>query len=295
MRPQKGDEEAKEEERSPAEKDKNDGEFNEEWKEYQSSGKWGNLSLSDIIIAVVVLIICIVGILVVVFVVFADGSSSDSDPSSAFASPTMAPTLSDAGRREEGLQLIRFVSPETSFPDTPEELANGVSAVAQRRAAKWVIWDDDTPVTDEFFLFRYALATLYFSTDGPNWADNQNWLTSPDTCSWNGLVCSFGDLIDIDLSDNNLNGPIPVELSLLFQVKVFRMMNNKLSGVIPYEHFAMIDDLTTLRLDNNPGLVGQLSLDLLKNGNICECVCVCVCVCVILFCIIVINIECLLS
>mmetsp|Transcript_10707 Transcript_10707/g.16328 ORF Transcript_10707/g.16328 Transcript_10707/m.16328 type:complete len:319 (-) Transcript_10707:430-1386(-) len=257
-----------------------EGEFDEEWKEYNESGNWGNLSTTDVVIAIVVLFLSGCGIVVLFFFVFR-GDDRSSSMAVAVVGPTMAPTLTETARRDEGFRLIKSLSPEISFPDTPDGLlpppsntasttsttTASSSSTPQQRAAKWILWQDDTPVTSEFFLFRYALATIFYSTSGVDWYVNVNWLTPEDTCNWSGIVCSYGELIDIDLSDINMVGPIPPEIGLLYRVKIFRLMDNKLTGNIPYAHFAQVDDLTTLRLDNNPGLVGQLSLDLLKNGN----------------------------
>lgn len=47
---------------------------------------------------------------------------------------------------------------------------------------------------------RQALVALYHATDGDNWIDNSNWLTS-DINSWHGVVStSFSFLVTIDLS-----------------------------------------------------------------------------------------------
>ena len=62
----------------------------------------------------------------------------------------------------------------------------------QQLAAKWIADEDafffqmpDTETTkNNRFIERYALAVLYYSTDGPNWADHLNFLEPIDHCGW---------------------------------------------------------------------------------------------------------------
>jgi hypothetical protein len=65
---------------------------------------------------------------------------------------------------------------------------------------------------------RYALATLFFSTNGASWNDNSTWMSDEDECLWynSGLsVCTNGSVEVLDLLSNNLVGTIPNELALL--------------------------------------------------------------------------------
>lgn len=36
---------------------------------------------------------------------------------------------------------------------------------------------------------RYALATLYYSTNGNSWKNNEGWLEPVDECTWAGVTC----------------------------------------------------------------------------------------------------------
>jgi hypothetical protein len=65
---------------------------------------------------------------------------------------------------------------------------------------------------------RYALATLFFSTDGTNWTSNKNWMSDDNECGWyNGFatLCTSGSVDTLYLESNNLIGTIPNELALL--------------------------------------------------------------------------------
>ena len=60
---------------------------------------------------------------------------------------------------------------------------------------------------------RAALVALYNATDGPNWANNENWLTDAPLGEWYGArTGAAGRVWDLDLFDNDLTGPIPPEL-----------------------------------------------------------------------------------
>jgi hypothetical protein len=91
----------------------------------------------------------------------------------------------------------------------------------QFAAMEWLRSTDNTGVyTDRRFLARYALATLYYSTNGKDWKNSTKWLTKSHECNWfyanpNSTSCDDRNFIQIDLTENNLQGTLPSELSLL--------------------------------------------------------------------------------
>jgi hypothetical protein len=75
---------------------------------------------------------------------------------------------------------------------------------------------------DRIFLQRYALATLYYSTEGNNWIASDSWLTNATECEWYSssqqpaLICDADrNILELNLANNNLRGTIPAELALL--------------------------------------------------------------------------------
>ena len=83
---------------------------------------------------------------------------------------------------------------------------------------------------------RDALMALFDSTGGPNWTDNTGWGAGyPCDSAWHGLTCGADGVTWLDLSYNQLSGPIPAELGNLSSLVGLALNNNQLSGSIPAE------------------------------------------------------------
>ena len=92
----------------------------------------------------------------------------------------------------------------------------------QFAAMKWIRTPNNAGIySDRRFLTRYALASLYFSTRGAEWTTSSGWLTPAHECDWfsgrpNSPSCDDeGNIVEIDLTENNLQGTLPPELTLL--------------------------------------------------------------------------------
>ncbi len=128
-----------------------------------------------------------------------------------------------------------------------------------------------------------ALSALYNATNGDNWT--QKWdLSDCDVCSWIGVGCDpLTKRVDvIFLADNNLTGKIPPEIGEIRNLLNLNLSSNQLSGIIPTEIenltpvLGFITGLRFLSLDNNqlsgpiPEAIGKLSggsiLDLSNNN-----------------------------
>ena len=112
---------------------------------------------------------------------------------------------------------------------------------------------------------RAALVALYNATDGPNWVDNENWLTDAPLGDWYGVRTDASGRVDrLDLSENNLTGSIPPELGNLASLDLLYLYGNGLTGPIPPE-LAHLTELTSLDLADNelsgsfPAELGQLA------------------------------------
>lgn len=63
-------------------------------------------------------------------------------------------------------------------------------------------------------LERQALVAFYNALDGPNWYDNKNWCSDKPVGEWYGVaIDEYGYVSRLSLSDNNLSGTLPSELS----------------------------------------------------------------------------------
>jgi hypothetical protein len=136
--------------------------------------------------------------------------------------------------------------------------------------------------SEEQILRRYALATLYYSTNGSEWTRNELWLSNEDECDWYSRsrnACGLGrNFQRLELYFNNAQGTLPPELALLSntlermdisggpqrtltgslpaefgeltQLKVFRLQDNDLSGSIPSK-YSTWSNLELIGLSNN--------------------------------------------
>ena len=112
---------------------------------------------------------------------------------------------------------------------------------------------------------RTALEALYTATDGPNWTDNTNWLSTAPLGDWSGVTTdSAGHVTELNLSNNNLIGTIPAEVGQLVNLAQLYLRLNALSGPIPAE-VGQLTQLRRLNLNYNalsgpiPAEVGQLT------------------------------------
>ena len=91
---------------------------------------------------------------------------------------------------------------------------------------------------------RAALTALYNSTDGPNWDNNENWLSDKPLEEWNGVTTnSDGEVIGITLFWNGLSGQLPAALGDLSNLGKLYLYGNQLTGRVP----AQLANLTSLR------------------------------------------------
>ncbi len=110
---------------------------------------------------------------------------------------------------------------------------------------------------------RAALEALYEATDGPNWTNNENWLTDAPLSEWHGVAVSGGSdrrVTGLNLRDNDLTGPIPPELVNLASLQSLHLNSNGLTGPIPPE-LVNLASLQSLHLGGN-GLTGPIPPEL---------------------------------
>ena len=140
---------------------------------------------------------------------------------------------------------------------------------------------------------RVALGRLYRATNGPDWTQNTNWLTNAPVADWHGVTVGlFGQLVILDLNDNNLDGSLPMDVGQLWPLEELNLGSNRISGEIPatigkLEYlgklnlsdnqlsgeipagFGRLEELEVLALDRNE-LTGELPAELGNLANLRE-------------------------
>lgn len=94
-----------------------------------------------------------------------------------------------------------------------------------------------------------ALKDLYEATAGLNWNNKTNWLT-PDLAYWYGVTIDKGDVIGLDLNNNNLVGTVPDSIGNLTQLKHLFLSKNQLSGDLP-QKLALLTNCTQFKFSDN--------------------------------------------
>ena len=107
------------------------------------------------------------------------------------------------------------------------------------------------PAPGSVALDRAALVALYEVTDGPNWFNSANWLTSSPIGEWHGVTTDRdGRVVGLDLLRNRLTGSIPEELASLARLESLNLGGNDLSGPFPV-WLGNLTRLEALTLDSN--------------------------------------------
>lgn len=118
-----------------------------------------------------------------------------------------------------------------------------------------------------------ALHDLYQKTNGEQW--NSSWNLDTPIDQWEGVTVKDGHVVGLDLSDNNLDGEIPMTLVNLRHLNHLNLSGNKLTGKLP-NGMRRWETLRSLNIANNllEGTVpkgfskmGQLKYLQLANNN----------------------------
>ena len=204
----------------------------------------------------VAFILFVVGIVVAVVLLVSDddgsnpantdtGNPDDDNDSGSRSNATPAPTSSPS------------VSPApTSLFDRMFDLLSAYSGEAvlletttpQYQALQWVLGDVQAgDWSDDVILERYALASLFHSTEGGRWLDITEFVVPLSYCDWGGVGCKDGLLTSVTLPSQNLLGTLPPEIGVLTSLVSLDLSNNRLTGSIPTE-IGFLTDLEVLQI-----------------------------------------------
>ena len=94
-----------------------------------------------------------------------------------------------------------------------------------------------------------ALTAFYNSTGGPNWTNNENWLSDTPMNDWFGVTIDVNSRVTaLNLTNNNLQGSLPPEIVGLSNLKTLNLAgNDRLIGQLPEELKAL--SLESLNLE----------------------------------------------
>ena len=100
-----------------------------------------------------------------------------------------------------------------------------------------------------------SLDDLYTATHGADWVSNTGWVTAAagsetDYCTFQGVSCYIGNVTQLYLGNNHLNGTIPASLGSLTQLNMLLLQNNNLSGTLP-DSLSSLTGVTSLYISNN--------------------------------------------
>ena len=176
-------------------------------------------------------------------------------------------------------------SPSSSAPPTDMPTLADVTSTPQSSAGTQTGSSFDCQNIEEISVEEcQALVTLYETTGGDHWLDNTGWLADRTPCSWYGVICQQGHVVELQLyynqlvgslspeiekiahlkslylDANQLSGPLPPEIGNLTELEVARLGRNQFSGSIPAE-IANLKKLTFLELWGN-GLSGEIPAEL---------------------------------
>ena len=108
---------------------------------------------------------------------------------------------------------------------------------------------------------RDALIASYHATGGPNWRDQENWLSDRHIGEWSGVeIDRWNRVVRLNLQGNQLSGTISPLLKDLHSLQNLDLGVNGLSGDVPQE-LGGLANLTRLNLGTNQ-LIGEIPVEL---------------------------------
>jgi hypothetical protein len=143
-----------------------------------------------------------------------------------------------------GTVLPQVLNAPTS-PPSPQEIRKGLESLLiqkafdngealqkqttpQNKALNWLANNTNLDTySDDKKIQRYALATLFFSTNGANWDKKGDWMSDFDECGWynsDSGLCRDDSIDKLSLDSNKLVGTIPNEIALLTKLGKFNVI-----------------------------------------------------------------------
>lgn len=181
-------------------------------------------------------------------------SMQATSPTSAPTTPTSSlPPTSSAFTGAPTLDPV-IESFRTSLPVYTIESSLQDPTSPQSKALSWLANNTNLEEYNDIRLTqRFVLATLYYSTNGDRWTNNDGWLSDADECTWSNdddFACTGQILSYIVLNDRSLSGTLPQEIGMLTLLVELSLDGNQLVGNIPTT-IAQMENLNFLYLFDN--------------------------------------------
>lgn len=221
------------------------------------------------------LLVAAIGTGAAVFFILQGNIKTPSSGGDGEVSTTQAPSSAPTFISEEILDAAIQHSGEDVFDqhDSP-----------QLRAVGWlssVDMFDTGGLGQEAFAQRYAMATLYFSLQGEQWLNQEQWMDPVQhECDWSvGITCgndmggvhlTTNALVvkGLDMTRNNLQGSFPAEIGLLGSLETLKASKNNIAGPIP-SNICALPSLQELDLSYNR-LTGSIPASIANDESLVE-------------------------
>lgn len=145
------------------------------------------------------------------------------------------------------------------YTTQPTDIAVDISAYSTARVTL-----TSTSCTQPSASECQALIDLFNSTDGTLWFDARGWGSSTDACTWITVTCSGGHVTELDLTHDNLVGPLPASFGNLTHLTLLSLAENSVTGTLP-DSMRKLTKLNFLDLSGNaltgsiPAWIGDLT------------------------------------
>jgi hypothetical protein len=211
-------------------------------------------TLTPKLCAMTICVLTGIGLFIFAIVAIVSRASGTAAPA---ATASDLPNIVDSARYD----TIRSLILESQFTSAD---ALDLAGTAQNYALRWITDQDPAKLREDHdaLLQRYALATFYFSTyvfaeivdsqttstgSAGGWTYGDYWMSDKGICMWYGITCTphlkegvqevhyneNSDVLRFNLTNNNIRGVIPSELSALENLVSLDLGDNNLQGTIP--------------------------------------------------------------
>jgi len=76
-----------------------------------------------------------------------------------------------------------------------------------------------------------ALLSIFDAANGTNWTNGANWPENTDISTWQGVTVENNRVSELDLSNANVTGEMPQDLSQIGNLSALRLSGNQISGL----------------------------------------------------------------